>query len=78
MAVAVGVDLAVAVAVVPGWDRVEVDTGGLDGRLGLGAIALGIVARAPAPGLHGRQAERGPTRSTMAARRARYACINRV
>ena len=66
---AVGVDL-VAVAVVAGRGRIEVDAGSLDGRLGLGAVALGVVARERAPRLHRRPA--------AAVGRSRYASTQRV
>ena len=66
---AVGVDL-VAVAVVSGRGRIEVDAGGLDGRLGLRAVALGVVTRERAPRLHRRPA--------AAVGRSRYASTQRV
>jgi len=69
MLVAVGVDL-VAVPVVTRRGRIEVDAGGLDGRLGLGAVALGIVTRERAPRLHRRPA--------AAVGRSRYASTQRV
>jgi hypothetical protein len=69
MGVAVGVDL-LAMAMVAGRQRVEVDAGRLDGRLGLGAIALRVVARERPPGLHPCPA--------ATVRRARYDSTHRV
>ena len=66
--VSVGMDVTVSVAVVTGRYRVEVDAGGRDGGLGLGAIALGVVAREASPWLH----------SAPPVGRAQYACIQRV
>ncbi len=43
MRVPVGMDV-VAVAVMPGRHRIEVDPGRLDGRLGLGSVTLRVVA----------------------------------
>jgi hypothetical protein len=65
----VGVDV-VPVAVVPRWGRVQVDAGGLDGGLGLGTVALGVVPRERPPRLHRRPA--------AAAGRSRYASTQRV
>ena len=72
--VAVGVDLAVAMAVVPGRDRVEVDPGSLDRGLGLGSITLRIVTGKRPQGFTGcarsglRLGRRGqrPERGTLA------------
>jgi hypothetical protein len=66
--VPVRVDLTIAVPVVTRGDRIEIDAGPVDRGGRLGAVALGIVARQPAPGL-----QRGPPRRPD--RRARYACI---
>jgi len=82
MDVSVRVGLTVAVAMVPRRDRVKVDARLFDGRLHLCPIPFRIVARQWAPGLHGTE-PRGavrlrPTRSTLAARRARYASMHRV
>jgi hypothetical protein len=61
------VDL-VAVAVGARRDGIEVDAGRLDGSLGLGTVALGVVAREIAPRPHRARAEvigrscRGSTR----------------
>jgi hypothetical protein len=71
MRVAVGMDVAIGMTVVAGRDRVELDPGGLDRRLLLGPITLGIVARLSTPGLH----RRAPARRRG---RARYACMDRV
>jgi hypothetical protein len=71
MGVSVGMDLPVGpVAMVTGRHRVKVDAGGVDGRLGVGPVALGVVARQGAPGLH-----RVPA---PGARRSRYASTHRV
>ena len=78
MGMPVRVDLAIAVAVMAGRDRIEVDAGLLDGGLGLGTIALGIVSRDPSPGFHGTRTPRAPARPALMAPRARYACILRV
>ena len=78
MAVAVGVDLAIGMAVLPGRDGVQVDAGRRDRGFGLGSVTLRIVTGKRTPGLHRVRAERAPPRSPRAAARARYACIHRV
>jgi hypothetical protein len=68
MGVAIGVDL-IAVAVMAGRDRVEIEARRLDGRLGLGMLAL-VLLLGRTPGLH--------PRSTASAGRSRYASTHRV
>ncbi len=63
----------VAVAVVTGRDRVEVDARLGDGRLGLGAVALRVVAGQRTPRLH-----RVTWAVAASAARARYASTHRV
>ena len=72
MGVAIRVD-RVPVAVLARRDRIEVDAGGLDGRLGLRPVTLWVVAGQGAPRLH-----RGTGRDGASAARARYASTHRV
>ena len=69
---AVGMGL-LAVPVLARGDRVEVDPGGLERRLGLGVVALRVVAGQRTPGLHD-----GATSLGASAALARYASTHRV